>query len=98
MVGFMGMNMANNAGTNMINAVTSTESEKEEEEREMPEPGTLFTKEEKVEVPEVKEEPVKEEEPIVVEQAPQTYPKFCTECGNPTTGGNFCGQCGTKLR
>ncbi len=89
MVGLMGMNMANNAGATMMNAVTPTESTVEKEEREIPEPGTLFAKEEKVEEPEDKE---------VAEEETSLYPKFCTGCGNPTTGGNFCGNCGTKLR
>ncbi|SEQ32863.1 hypothetical protein SAMN02910369_01576 [Lachnospiraceae bacterium NE2001] len=26
------------------------------------------------------------------------YPKFCPNCGTPTTGGNFCGECGNKLK
>jgi len=89
MVGFMGMNMASNAGANMMNAVTPTESQVDKEEREIPEPGTLFTKEEKVEEPEVKE---------VTQEETTSNPKFCTGCGKPTTGGNFCGNCGTKLR
>lgn len=89
MVGFMGMNMANNTGVNMMNAVTPTESSVEKEEREIPEPGTLFTKEEKEEEPEVKK---------VTQEETSSYPKFCTECGTPTEGGNFCGNCGTKLR
>lgn len=89
MVGFMGMNMASNAGANMMNAVTPTESPVEKEEREIHEPGTLFAKEEKVQEPEVKE---------VTQEETSSYPKFCVGCGNPTTGGNFCGNCGTKLR
>lgn len=89
MVGFMGMNMANNAGTTMMRAVSPTESKSEKEEREIPEPGSLFE--------------MKEESPVVETPKPETpsnagYPKFCTGCGNPTTGGNFCGNCGTKLR
>ena len=27
-----------------------------------------------------------------------TYPKFCPNCGTPTTGTNFCPNCGMKLR
>ena len=73
----------------MMNAVTPTESQDEKEEREMPEPGTLFTKEEKLEDLEVKE---------TVREETSSYPKFCTGCGTPTEGGNFCGNCGTKLR
>ncbi len=30
--------------------------------------------------------------------AAMPYPKFCPNCGTPTTGGNFCGECGNKLR
>ncbi len=26
------------------------------------------------------------------------YPKFCPECGTPTTGSNFCPNCGNRLR
>ncbi len=26
------------------------------------------------------------------------YPKFCPNCGTKTTGGNFCGECGQKLK
>ena len=88
MVGLMGMNMASMTGNTMMGSVTPNNSPKETEESPLPEPGTLFAKEEKLETPEVKEE-VQEEKP---------YPKFCTGCGNPTTGGNFCGNCGTKLR
>lgn len=89
MVGFMGMNMANSAGTTMMGAVGQVEEE-EKEERVIPEPGTLFAKkEEQVEAKEVQVEKV--EEPIV-------GPKFCPNCGTPTNGGNFCGNCGNKLK
>ncbi len=32
-------------------------------------------------------------------QPPQPVPssKFCPQCGTPSTGGSFCGSCGTKL-
>ena len=83
MVGFMGMNMASNAGANMMGAVTPTDSKPEKEEREIPEPGSLFEK---------------KEEPKVETPSSDGYPKFCTGCGSATTGGNFCGNCGTKLR
>lgn len=98
MVGFMGMNMANNTGTTMMDAVKSTESPVVKEEVVMPEPGTLFAKKEKIETSEVKEETPKVEDSAQQSTEEQAYPKFCTGCGNPTTGGNFCGNCGTKLR
>ncbi len=28
----------------------------------------------------------------------QPYPKFCPNCGTATTGSNFCGNCGQKLK
>lgn len=32
-----------------------------------------------------------------VQQNAQAGPKFCPECGTPTTGSRFCGNCGNKL-
>ncbi len=98
MVGFMGMNMANNTGTTMMGAVNNTTPEEQKEERVMPEPGTLFTK---------KEEQVKVEQSASIgttatetsiNETVQTYPKFCPNCGTQTAGGNFCGNCGSKLK
>ena len=99
MVGFMGMNMANNAGTTMMGAVNNTSTTQEvKEERVMPEPGTLFTKKEEP----VKEEVKPEESSVQMTQneVPMgaSYPKFCPGCGTPTSGGNFCGNCGNKLK
>lgn len=28
----------------------------------------------------------------------QNYPKFCPNCGTPTSGANFCADCGNKLK
>ncbi|MGM9882471.1 MAG: hypothetical protein ACI31S_06515, partial [Bacilli bacterium] len=97
MMGFMGMNMANSAGSTMMGAVGQTSNNSEpKEERIMPEPGSLFAK---------KEEPVEEvknEEPVVAtpteEKTPAEGLKFCPNCGTPTSGGNFCGHCGNKLK
>lgn len=101
MVGFMGMNMANSAGTTMMGAVNQTTEESSKEERIMPEPGTLFAKRE--EAVSEKEEAQKSKvdtpaESRPVETAQTSYPKFCPNCGTPTSGGNFCGNCGNKLK
>lgn len=93
MMGFMGMNMANQSGATMMGAVNQSASESTpKEERVMPEPGSLFPKKEEP----LEEEPKVEKEPEV---APTTEgPKFCPNCGTPTNGGNFCSSCGNKLR
>ena len=88
MMGFMGMNMANSAGSTMMGAVGQTSNNSEpKEERIMPEPGSLFAK---------------KEEPVVAtpteEKTPAEGLKFCPNCGTPTSGGNFCGHCGNKLK
>ena len=99
MMGFMGMNMANQTGATMMGAVNATPSSNEEkEEKEIPEPGSLFKKSEETkpeEKPEIVQEEVKEESTSVESQEEL---KFCPNCGKPTTGGNFCGNCGTKLK
>ena len=99
MMGFMGMNMANNAGANLMGAVGNT-GEVQKEEREVPTPGSLFQKNEEVESSkeeETKEEP-KEKEETSAEGNEKVEPKFCPECGTPTNGGNFCVNCGYKLK
>ena len=88
MMGFMGMNMAQNSGATMMGAVQKGDTVSNEE-REMPEPGSLFKKEEAK-----KEESVQEAN---VEES-STGPKFCPNCGAPANGGNFCTNCGNKLR
>ena len=93
MMGFMGMNMAQQSGATMMGAVQNNDT-LPKEEREVPEPGSLFKKEEvKEETTEVKtviNEEIKEE--------PKEGPKFCSNCGTPTSGGNFCTACGNKLK
>ncbi len=98
MMGFMGMNMAGNAGANLMGAVGNN-GEVEKEEREVPTPGSLFTKNEDVELPKKKEETEeKEETPKTEVKEEKVGPKFCPECGTPTNGGNFCVNCGYKLK
>lgn len=100
MVGFMGMNMANTAGSTMMAAVNNNSNpEMPKEEKIMPEPGTLFAKkEEQVNEAEMKENKVEPTEEKPFENIETSYPKFCPSCGTPTSGGNFCGNCGNKLK
>lgn len=84
-MGFMGMNLASNAGTNMMGAVSQNNSEGiKKEETSTPEPGTLFEK--------------KEEQAPKQQEGQTEGPKFCPNCGTKTTGGNFCTSCGNKLK
>ena len=106
MVGLMGMNMANNAGATVMNSVNQNQATEEpKEERPIPEPGTLFQKEvaEKEVSEETKPEFSEKTKSEVVEEKitpaeETTYPKFCPNCGTATSGGNFCGNCGNKLK
>lgn len=101
MMGFMGMNMANSNGATMINAVRQDggNSAPIKEEREMPEPGSLFKKEEKPSEKETSQVPSTEKETTSAKAEPsnQVQPHFCPNCGKPINGGNFCTNCGQKL-
>lgn len=103
MAGFMGMNMANMAGSTVMGTVNAGNGSKEEvkEEREMPEPGTLFKKEEttsEATTEESSKEDVKVEPASAVVSGVKMVYKFCPNCGNPCEGANFCGNCGQKLK
>lgn len=89
MLGMMGMNMASNAGATMMGAVNSNISKEEEKvDREIPNPGSLFEKKENV------DNKVSDN----VASLTKEYPKFCPNCGTATDGGNFCTNCGNKLK
>lgn len=89
MLGMMGMNMASNAGATMMGAVNSNISKEEEKvDREIPNPGSLFEKKENV------DNKVSDN----VSSLTKEYPKFCPNCGTATDGGNFCTNCGNKLK
>ncbi len=94
MMGFMGMNMANNAGANMMNAVNrDADVSLPKDEKEIPEPGSLFgNKEETANENETQENNEQEKEMT------DTEIKFCPECGTPTNGGKYCINCGYKLK
>lgn len=108
MVGFMGMNMASNAGATMMDVVNQTNMQAEvKEERTMPEPGSLFAKKEETPIVPVQEDnsvavPQNIDIPKVENISEQTVtnkiPNFCSNCGTPTNGiGNYCTNCGHKL-
>lgn len=106
MVGFMGMNMTNQAGVNMMGAVNqNVNGAYQAPVNNQPEPGTLFSHPEPqvASTPEV--QPVQEtvapatQEPVQ-QPAPEAnvnIPNFCPNCGTKTAGANFCSNCGQKL-
>lgn len=86
MAGFMGMNMANMQGNNMMGAVAGMSSQADNQDTKVtPEPGTLF-----------KEEDASQSVEVPVQESNGVANKFCINCGAPVNG-NFCGQCGTKV-
>ena len=95
MMGFMGMNMAQTAGTNVMGAVAGMPQNPQApaEAPVQPAPGSLFKTEEPA--------PVQEETPVAKEAAPAeaaAQPSaFCPNCGTKNDGANFCGNCGQKL-
>lgn len=96
MMGFMGMNMANQSGVNMMGAVNQNVNQTYQAPiHNQPEPGTLFNHPEMVSTPTVE---LKKEE-VSVEESEQinNIPNFCPNCGTKTTGSNFCGNCGQRL-
>lgn len=103
MMGFMGMNIANMTGNTMMNSVNQnnvSSGQNSKKENNIPKPGTIFKKDEPVKTEEVTPiESNKEEEKVESVPTEQVRElKFCPNCGAPTSGGNFCGQCGNKLK
>lgn len=81
MMGFMGMNMANVAGSNIMGAVTGMEDkENTTKENAVPEPGTIFNQVESKNGDDK-----------------SSVKNFCSNCGQKHSGGNFCTNCGHKL-
>lgn len=75
MMGFASMNMASNVGANVLNSVNSVDSKETVAEENMPEPGTLFQKEETS----INEEKSK----FCSACGAKASGKFCSECGEP---------------
>lgn len=90
MMGFMGMNMANNAGTNVMGAVNQNQNQEATNfsENNLKTPGTLFESKEEIQR-DVKEETKTEENTTI----------YCPNCGNKCSKtANFCTNCGQKLK
>jgi len=43
------------------------------------------------------QQPIESQQKIEIKETTQATPKFCSNCGQPTNGGNFCSNCGNKL-
>lgn len=93
MMGFAGMNMATNAGANLMGAVNQNGAgETQKTETATPEPGTIFSKPENTS----QEANTVEEKQPEEEATTTTTAKFCSNCGTKATG-NFCSNCGAKI-
>lgn len=101
MVGFMGMNMANQTGANMMGAVNqNVAGAYQAPTNNQPEPGTLFSHSEPQAEPVAETETNVSEQPEVPEANTEilsSVPNFCPNCGTKTSGANFCSNCGQKL-
>lgn len=75
MMGFASMNMASNVGANVLNSVNSVDSKETVAEENMPEPGTIFQKEE-TSISEGKSK-------FCSACGAKASGKFCSECGEP---------------
>ena len=95
MMGFMGMNMAQTAGSNVMGTVAGMPQNPQTpvETPAQPAPGSLF---QTVEQPVAEETPAEEAAPAE-DAAPAQPSAFCPNCGTKNDGANFCSNCGQKL-
>jgi membrane protease subunit (stomatin/prohibitin family) len=90
MMGFMGMNMSQNQGSNIMGTVAKIDSNQPQastESQSTPMPGSIFNIVDSAPAPSTTEQ-----------QSTPSAPAFCPNCGTPSNGGNFCGNCGYKLK
>ena len=106
MVGFMGMNMASQTGSNMMASVNqNVNGTYQAPVNNQPEPGTIFNHQQPQANTEVAIDSSNTSEEILdtkeetdtKEEVKTNIPNFCPNCGTKTTGGNFCSNCGQKL-
>ena len=104
MMGFMGMNMGQMQGVNVMNSVAGmpNNGQATQPNMEQPMPGTVFAGAVQTPAEAPQEAPAAEPvEPVaepteVAEPAAQAAGSFCPSCG-AAASGNFCTNCGQKL-
>ena len=98
MMGFAGLNFAQNAGNSVMNTVAGMTSSNPVQEQV---PIANQVPSEPAPVQEVPQQPVQEAvtpaETTPQPEATGTIPNFCPNCGAKTNGMNFCANCGNKL-
>ena len=82
MMGFAGLNMAQNAGASVMNSVAGMTAQQAPQSQVS-------------ETPSANSEAVAQ--PSTTDSTASAIPNFCPNCGSKTNGANFCGNCGTKL-
>ncbi|MBO5138196.1 MAG: SPFH domain-containing protein [Bacilli bacterium] len=87
MMGFMGMNMAQQSAVSMMGAVNQNVAAQQQAGVVTPEPGTLFNNQASENVGNLGEQ-----------VTPQGSSSVCPTCNNPVSTEKFCPNCGTKLQ
>ena len=82
MVGFAGMNLAGNAGANLMGTINNQVQQQAQAENNTPKDVVSDNK---------------EAEKVSSDSNTNNVPNFCPNCGAKTHGAKFCSNCGTKL-
>lgn len=82
MVGFAGMNLAGNAGANLMGTINNQVQQQAQAENNTPKDVVSDNK---------------EAEKVSSDSNTNNVPNFCPNCGAKTNGAKFCSNCGTKL-